>query len=268
MPTLADLCSDLHDEHLSLDELVESLEESGWDTPTPAEGWTIGDQVSHLAFFDEAGAMAMAHPERFAAGLEDVARDVDSFMNAPIEKGRSLAGREVLGWWHAARTEMLDVFRVADPGIRVPWYGPWMKPASFISARLMETWAHGQDVADALSVRRTPTDRLKHIAFLGFRARPFSYATHGRPEPDTPVKVELRGPRGGLWSWGEGPDSVRGTALDFCLVVTQRRHLGDTALECDGPSASEWMSIAQAFAGPPGGGRRRGQFDDLDRSAG
>lgn len=131
--------------------------------------------------------------------------------------------------------------------------------ASFVTARLMETWAHGQDVADAVGVERPPTARLRHIADLGVRARPFSYAAHGRPVPTVPVRVELAAPGGGWWVWGvASADVVRGPALDFCLAVTQRRHLLDLALEISGPAAGEWMSIAQCFAGPAGGGRRPG----------
>lgn len=260
MPNLADICSDLEDEHSSLEELVAPLDAEGLDQPTPAEGWSIRDQISHLAFFDEAGATAIAAPDVFAAGLEEIASDVDAFVNAPLERGRHMFPEELMAWWRSARSDMVKIFRTADPDVRVPWYGPWMKPASFISARLMETWAHGQDVADALGVERVPTERLKHVSFLGFRARPFSYATHGLPEPEGTVRLELRGPDGDLWTWGEGQDVVRGDALDFCLVVTQRRHPDDTNLEASGPIAKEWISIAQSFAGPPGSGRRPGQF--------
>jgi uncharacterized protein (TIGR03084 family) len=260
MPDLARICSDLEAEHLSLDELVAPLDVAGWDTPTPAEGWSIRDQISHLAFFDEEGAKAMATPEEFAAGLQAFAGDAQAYIDGPILKGRAMEPAAVLAWWREARSSMVTVFRVADPGVRVPWYGPWMKPASFISARIMETWAHGQDIADALGVEREPTDRLKHICFLGYRARPFSYTAHGRPEPEGEVRLELRGPHGDEWTWGEGEDVVRGDALDFCLVVTQRRHPDDTDLVAEGDLAKEWLTIAQAFAGPPGAGRKPGQF--------
>ncbi len=76
------------------------------------------------------------------------------------------------------------------------------------------------------------------------------------------MRVELEAPGGDRWTWGdqELKDVVAGPAEDFCLVVTQRRHLDDTALTVRGPLAAEWMSIAQAFAGPPTEGRppRRG----------
>jgi uncharacterized protein (TIGR03084 family) len=137
-----------------------------------------------------------------------------------------------------------------------------MSAASSVTARLMETWAHGQDIADALGARREPTARLRHVAHLGVAAFGFSFRLNGREAPAAPVRVELAAPGGGTWAWGPGgaPDTVTGPALDFCLAVTQRRHVDDTALRITGPVAAEWMGIAQAFAGPPGPGRPPGAF--------
>jgi uncharacterized protein (TIGR03084 family) len=132
-----------------------------------------------------------------------------------------------------------------------------MSAASSLTARIMETWAHTQDIADALGVTREPTDRLRHVAHIGVGARAFSYAVHGKTPPQTPVRVELTGPDGTLWTWGPGDAAgrVTGPALDFCLLVTQRRHRDDLGLAIEGPAATEWMSIAQAFAGAAGTGR-------------
>lgn len=260
MIDLDEICGDLAAEHADLDALVAPLDTDGWDTPTPAQGWSVRDQISHLAFFDRAGATAVRDPEAFGESLTELLADIEGFMEKPLIEGRSLTPSEVLARWRAARGEMLEVFRDADPGVRVPWYGPPMSPASFISARLMETWAHGQDVADALEVKRTATRRLRHVAFLGVKARPFSYSNRGMTVPEGEVRVELDGPKGETWTWGSGADVVTGSALDFCLVVTQRRHLTDTDLQTDGPLAAEWMDIAQCFAGPPGPGRNPGQF--------
>jgi uncharacterized protein (TIGR03084 family) len=132
-----------------------------------------------------------------------------------------------------------------------------MSAASSLTARLMETWAHTQDIADALGVTREPTGRLSHVAHIGIGARAYSYAVRGQPVPDTPVRVELTAPDGTLWTWGpdDATDRITGTALDFCLLVTQRRHRDDLALVVAGPAAGQWVAIAQAFAGPPGPGR-------------
>ena len=144
----------------------------------------------------------------------------------------------------------------------MPWYGPAMGARSFITARLMETWAHGQDVVDALGAERPPTDRLRHVAHIGVGARPFSYVANGREPNPAPIRVELVGPHGDDWTWGpeDAPDRVTGPALDFCLLVTQRRHRDDVAVVAEGAAADEWLDIAQSFAGPPGEGRRPGQF--------
>ena len=140
------------------------------------------------------------------------------------------------------------------PARRLPWYGPDMTPASSVTARLMETWAHGQDIVDALGTDRVATGRLRHVADLGIRAMPYSYAINDLPPPTDTIMVELTAPDGAAWSWGsaDAVNRVEGNALDFCRVVTQRRHPDDTGLVVTGPIAQQWISIAQAFAGPAG----------------
>jgi uncharacterized protein (TIGR03084 family) len=255
--TVEELLVDLEAEHLDLDVLVAPLDEIGWNRPTPAAGWAVRDQVSHLAYFDDAAYLAMTEPAVFAK-VVDAAMAADDPKREHLLRGRAMSGVELLTWWRSSRSAMIGASADLPDGTRVPWFGPPMGVLSFLSARLMETWAHGQDVADALRVQRVPTPRLRHIAHLGVRARPFSYAVRGLPLPPTSVSVALTGPGGEHWAWDHSDsaeDSVRGPALDFCLVVTQRRNLADTALVVEGPAATEWMSIAQAFAGPPGPGR-------------
>ncbi|MDQ4143372.1 MAG: TIGR03084 family metal-binding protein [Actinomycetota bacterium] len=261
MADLAQIRADLASEHSQLDDLVAPLDEDSWSLPTPAEGWTIRDQIGHLAFFDEQATLAVDDPEGFSKALEEVVADVGAFMDRSIAKGRALSGQDLLAWWRRARLAMLEAFADVDPNVRVSWYGPAMKPASFISARIMETWAHAQDVADALGVERQPTMNLRHVAHLAVLARHWSYSANGLQAPDDRVYVELRAPDGNSWIWGSpAANSVRGDAFDFCLVTTQRRHVADTDLEVEGAAAEHWMSIAQTYAGPPGPGRQAGQF--------
>jgi uncharacterized protein (TIGR03084 family) len=253
------ICDDLLAEHDDLDAIVASLTEARWSSPTPAAGWSVRDQVSHLWFFDQRALLAITDADGFQRDMEWLFSNGGT--DASVAPGRATTGAELLAAWRTDRSRLLEVARTLDPSARIPWYGPAMAARSFITARLMETWAHGQDVADALGVSRRPTARLKHVAHIGVRARPFSYAINSLPLPDAPVYVALRGPDGDLWEWGEpGPDAVGGDALDFCLVVTQRRHIADTALAVRGELAAEWLGIAQAFAGEPGGGRTPGQF--------
>jgi uncharacterized protein (TIGR03084 family) len=261
MTTINDICRDLADEHRSLDEIVSALAPDEWDTPTPAPGWSVRDQISHLAFFDEVAVQAATDPDAFASQLSAIAADPAAYIDVAVQRGREMEPAEVLSWWSEARYRSVEAFAELPPDLRVPWFGPPMKPVSFVTGRLMETWAHGQDIVDGLHVERAPTDRLHHVAHMGVRARGFSFQINGRIPPEGDVLVELRGPSGDTWSWGSSDvDIVSGDALDFCLVVTQRRHPLDTDLRIEGPVAEAWIAIAQSFAGPPGGGRRAGQF--------
>jgi uncharacterized protein (TIGR03084 family) len=248
---------DLAAEHEALDAVVAGLDEDGWAAPTPAEGWTVRDQVGHLAWFDRAATQAVWDPAAFTAAAAELAADPHGAEAGILATGRSMSGAALLGVWREGRHELLATLAGVDPSARIPWYGPPMGPASFVTARLMETWAHGQDVVDAVGADRPATDRLRHVADLGVRTRAWSYRVRGRPVPDGPVRVELTGPGGDSWAWGDeaAADTVTGPALDFCLVVTRRRHVADTALVAKGPLAEEWLEIAQAYAGPPGTGR-------------
>ncbi len=256
------LVDDLLAETEDLVGLVNSLSPAGWETPTPAPGWSIRDQIGHLAYFDEQVSRAATDPDAFGAERLEALTDVDQFVDRIIRVTRRRPADDLVPWLQQARATMIGCTAALAPGVRIPWFGPDMSVASALTARIMETWAHGQDVADALGATRTPSARLRHVAFLGYQAFPNSYRSRGLEVPATAVRIELEGTGGDPWLFGpEGaPDVVRGPASDFCLVVTQRRHLGDTELTCVGPVASEWMAIAQAFAGPPGAGRKRGQF--------
>lgn len=252
-----DLLADLAAETEVLDAILADLPAGGYERPTPAVGWAVRDQVSHLAYFDETATLAAEDPGRFRAEAAELMALGDAFPDVVAARHRQLSAPVLLDWFRGARKRLLDVFGTVDPKTRVPWYGPDMSIASSVTARLMETWAHGQDVADALGVRREPTHRLRHVAHLGVRTLGFTFRLHGREVPTDPVRVELTAPDGGVWAWGpeDARDAVRGTALDFCLAVTQRRHLDDLSLDVVGPVATEWMSIAQAYAGAPGPGR-------------
>jgi uncharacterized protein (TIGR03084 family) len=252
------ICDDLMAEHAALDQVLEHVED--WDMATPAEGWSVRDTISHLWFFDQKALLALTDPEAFAA--DAVALMAAGGTEASVVPGREVTPPALHANWRHDRNLLIAHARTVDPSARVPWYGPAMGARSFITARLMETWAHGQDVVDAVAalvpgVERPPTARLRHIAHIGVRARPFSYAINQIELPTTDVHVGLDAPDGTVWEWGQADaiDTVRGPALDFCLLVTQRRHINDLNLKVSGPAATEWMAIAQAFAGPPGGGR-------------
>jgi uncharacterized protein (TIGR03084 family) len=247
------LCRDALAEHDDLRAILVDIPPGDWERPTPAAGWTIRDQISHLAYFDGAARLSMADPDAFRAARVEAVADIEKFVEATLAYGRGIGGAELLDRFAGERSALVEAALAAPDGVRIPWYGPDMAVASSVTARIMETWAHGQDVADALGVRRPLTGRLRHVCDIGIRARPFSFRNRGLEPPDTPLRIELTGPDGGLWEWGpsDAADRVAGPALDFALVVTQRRLAADTALVVDGDDARTWIAFAQAFAGNP-----------------
>lgn len=253
------LLDDLAAETESLLAVFDGLGEGpdGIDRVTPSEPWTIRDQISHLAGFDEKARIAATDPDRFVAAFaDDFADGGDALMESQFAAGRSRSPAGVVDWLRTERAALIAAFRELDPEERVPWYGPPMKTRSSAEARLMETWAHGVDVVDALGVVREPTNRLFHVAALGVKTFRFSFQNRGLDVPEARVRVDLTGTSGDVRTWNdESTDVVRGPVEDFCLVVAQRRHLADTALDVSGPIAAAWMTHAQVFAGPPGPGR-------------
>ncbi|MFJ7206882.1 TIGR03084 family metal-binding protein [Streptomyces sp. NPDC098789] len=252
---------DLREEGRELDLLVAELSDPGWAAATPAAGWSIAHQIAHLAWTDRAALLALTDADGFAEMVAAAFAAPDRFVDDGAAEGAALAPAELLSTWRAGRAALDRALAAASPDTRFPWYGPPMKAASMASARLMETWAHGQDVADALGARRTPTDRLRHVARIGVRARDYAFAVRGLPAPTEEFRVELTAPDGaGAWTYGppDAPQRVTGSALDFCLLVTQRAHRADLDVRALGADAERWLDIAQAFAGPAGPGREPG----------
>jgi len=212
-PDYHGLLADVAAENAALDAILVGLDPDAWATPTPALGWDVRDSVAHLAFSEDLAQLALRDP--------------------------------------TAYIERRDALLTADDDTLILGDGS-LSAMSFATARLMETWAHGQDIRDALGLAAEVSPRLLHVADLGVRSRRFAYEARGREPNTTPVFVELTGPDGARWTWGDpADDTVRGPAVDFCLVVTQRIHPADTDLVVDGDAAAEWIGIAQAFAGSP-----------------
>jgi uncharacterized protein (TIGR03084 family) len=266
MALIDDVCRDLAAEQASLDRVLTAMPADGWGRPTPAAGWDVRDSVSHLCYFEEAAALSVLDP----AAFEDHRRRLTGELEAAaasgaatpdVALGRGLADpAALLERWRRARGAYIEAVTGADrrareagEKLRIPWYGPAMSPASFTTARILEAWAHGVDIRDALGRPLEATSRLRHICHIGFGARAFSFAAHAETDPGDPVRLEVQAPDGELWAWGspDASDLITGPALDVALVFAQRRHRSRTPILVTGPVAERWINIAQAFAGPP-----------------
>ena len=254
MADAGELLADLAAEGAALEAVVTGLEDTAWLTPTPAEGWTIAHAVAHLAWTDEQALQAVREPDTFRAAATASADTLTRAVDEAAAEGATTAPEQLLARWQAGRAALAEALASLPAGTKLPWYGPPMSVASMATARLMETWAHGLDVTDALHLPPTVSPRLRHVAHIGVRTRDYAFAQLGLPVPDGPFHVELRAPDGATWTWGpeDAAQRVTGPALDFCLRVTRRRHRADLALQATGADADRWLDIAQAFAGPSG----------------
>ncbi|CAN5754267.1 TIGR03084 family metal-binding protein [soil metagenome] len=251
------LLAELRAESTILRGFLSRLREDQWDQPTPADGWAIRDQVSHLAYFDDVARLALTDTHAFAQTADSLLAKGACFPDVVAEEMRSIGYVELFDWYVMARDALLSTFEGDDPRRRIPWFGPDMSVASSATGRLMETWAHGQDIYDTLGVSHPFSPGLKSVAHLGVSTFAWAFHVNELPVPTEPVRVELQPPYGDVsWVWGpaDADNRVSGPAEDFVLTVTQRRHWTQTALTVHGPVATQWMSIAQAYAGDRGKG--------------
>ena len=255
---VSEVLDDLVAEQQSLDDIVSPLDAAQWQLPTPSPGWTVADQVGHLTYFDANAALAVVDPDAFQDAMTMLLSGGDgrSGDDMTLSRFRAMSPDELLEAWRSNRDTLRAAGAKLSNDSRVAWYGPSMGSKSFLTARLMEVWAHGQDIVDTVGANREPTDRLRHIAQLGHITRAWTYINRRLDVPSTPVLAVLTSPSGDTWSFGpaDAAESVTGSAVDFCLVTTQRRHVVDTDLEITGDSARDWMEKAQLFAGPPSDG--------------
>ncbi len=246
---------DFRDESEALYELLEPLKDEDFERATQFKNWKINDVLTHLHMWTWAADLTLKDSAAFDEFLQEVASHVvegslRDFENTWI---KGLKGRELLNEWHAFCLAMSERYAAANPKTRVKWAGPDMSVRSKITARLMETWAHGQEVYDLLGVKRVDKDRVKNIAMLGVNTFGWTFACRGLEAPGNPPYVKLTAPSGDIWEWNEPSEEnrVEGVATEFCQVVAQVRNIADTDLKVTGDVATRWMSMAQCFAGPP-----------------
>jgi uncharacterized protein (TIGR03084 family) len=250
----AAVVADLEAESEQLDSWVDALDAEDWGLVTTPEGWTVAHQIGHLAWTDEASLTAIHDPDAFAEGLKLAAANPEGFTDEGAEEWSRIPVPELLERWRDGRGRLAAALTERPQDQKIAWYGPPMSPTSMATARIMETWAHGHDVAGALGIVPPQTDRCKHVCHLGVRTRGFAYLVRGEEAPDVEIHVALTGPSGDLWTWGspEAEQRITGSGYDFALLATRRRHADDVDVHAEGADAAYWLTIIQAFAGLPG----------------
>jgi uncharacterized protein (TIGR03084 family) len=232
--------TDLADEQASLDRLLAPLPAVDWVRSTPAPGWSIADQVWHLAVSERAAALAVAGRSNEVFGGP-----------APRLTMPDTEPAALLDAWRTARAATLAALTPLGDRDRVIWGAGPMSARSFAEARLMETWAHGLDCYAALGVEPEDTDRLRRIAGLGFRALPYAFSLTGDEPPGDVrnITLDLRAPDGTPWRYGPpgSVDVISGDAGEWCRVVTRRVRAEDTALRASTPLGALALQVARAY---------------------
>lgn len=264
MSELQNVISALDADGDEVDRMVAGLDESQWTLPTPAEGWTVAHQIAHLTATFRLAALAASDAQGFTALAATLSPDFDANVQAALSQFVNLPPQALLAQWRGARAAASGALSAVPGDQVVPWLVRPLPPAVLACAGMMELFGHGQDIADALGVRRTYTDRLRYLAGFAVRTWDFGYLARGLSAPETEFRFELVGPSGVQWNFGPetATQKISGPAADFCLLVTRRRHRDDLALTATGLEAEYWLDIAQAYRGPAGPGRSPGQFTD------
>lgn len=246
---------DFLDESEALHALLAPLSDRDFEIQTQFKGYRIHDVVAHLHHWNVAADLSLRDEAAFRAFFKELSEGIAG--GRPLVEIAEawlgdLRGRALLEEWHRFAHQLADHFGAADPKARVPWAGPPMSVRSSVTARLMETWAHGQEVYDVLGAVRVDGDRIRNIAQLGVNTFGWTFLNRRLEVPTDVPHLRLVAPSGASWTWNEPSDTnrVEGSATEFCQVVTQVRGLGDTQLSVVGDTARRWMSIAQCFAGP------------------
>ncbi|NNN22219.1 MAG: TIGR03084 family protein [Acidimicrobiales bacterium] len=251
---LRDLSSEVHE----LSSLLGEIDLAAWKKITPSTPWSIQDSIGHLAYFDRVQALAIEEAGAFQTIVERFVNYVGDPMEEHLKMSRSQDPSETLTWWKSSSTLMRGAFQNLEGFEKLPWFGPPMRAISALRARVMETWAHGQDIYDALGLKREATPRIYHVVHLGHRTVGWSFLSHGLEAPKDGIRFEIHANDGKIWEFGDPScqDVIITSALDLALLVTQRRHRDDLTIEATGDNAKKWVEIAQVFAGPSGTGRK------------
>lgn len=247
---------DLKAEGVALQSLLDRLAAADWARPTPFKQWTPWDVVAHLHLSDQWAVASLQGPQAFKQSITPLLSALNartSLRDYTRAHFQDRPGAAILDSWRHCFDDLNGRLAALDPKARLTWFGPDMGARSLVTARYMETWAHGQDIHDLLGQPRVYTDAIRAIATLGVKTYGFTFSNRRLPIPAPEPYVRLTAPSGTVWEWNAPSDLDRidGLASDFCHVVTQGRNIADTALVVTGEPARQWMSIAQCFAGPP-----------------
>ena len=256
---------DFQQESEALADALINLNDVDCRQKTQFKGWTIEDILGHLHMFNVAADLTLEDGAKFKLFFSRIEKEMangKTLLQSQYPWLNGMSGRILYNSWIEGSRKVAAKYVIADTKTRVKWAGPEMSARSSITARQMETWAHGHEIFDSLGIKREEFDRIKNIVFLGVNTFNWSHVVNKQVVPDAMPYLRLTSPTGQLWEFGDRNDKemISGDAVGFAQVVTQTRSFYDVNLTAIGPVANHWMNIAQCFAGnaekPPVKGSR------------
>lgn len=253
---MREILSDLVAEQQALDQFLQRISERQWNLPTSAAGWSIKDVVSHLAHSERCAAESLTDG---AAVLAPARKDLDKWTELGVNEGRQMRYQQVIEWWRNSRADVVDALSRMEGTDRVTWLYGDMSARAFGTVRLMETWAHGLDIKDAMEGLLTfdeeeedptaDTSRIRHVAWLAHRMLPYAFAEAGESFPESGIRLELMGPRYARWVYGpeDAEDVIKGVAGEWCRIAVRRMDAGDSSLKTEGKNAEIAIRVVRTY---------------------
>jgi uncharacterized protein (TIGR03084 family) len=254
---MREILSDLVAEQQALDQFLQRINERQWNLPTSAPGWSIKDTVSHLAYTERFAARVLSEGSSVISDIGTT--DIDEWTAIGVLEGRDMRYQQVIEWWRNSRADVVDALSRMDGSDRVPWIAGDMSARAFATVRLMETWAHGLDIKDAMDGLLTfdeeeedptaDTSRIRHVAWLAHRMLPYAFAEAGEEFPQSGIRLELMGPRYARWVYGpeEAEDVIKGIAAEWCRIAVHRLDAGATSLKAEGSKAETALKVVRTY---------------------
>lgn len=246
-PKIARAVAELEAEQADLEAVLASLTDEQWLTPTPAQGWDVRDQVSHLADCNEIALDTATGGPRPLNDYVAAFPTTEDFTLSGCLRGRAMEPAEVLEWQRTSAAALNEHLRTRTASDHIPW-GLGFKAPTLATARLMEHWAHGLDITEGLGLPPIVTPRLRSVAWLVTNALPYAFMVAGTTPPPGTLRVEVTY-GGDVWTFGpeDATDRIEGDAFEFCRVGIQRAKREDTSLKAVGPLAEAALTNARAY---------------------
>ena len=198
----------------SIDGLCSGLTEAQWKTPTDCPGWSVQDQLSHLAGA-EASLLGRPKPDHTPADTGFVRNDIGRNNEVLVDWRRRLSGSEVLNEFREVTGLRLEVLKALtspdfDQDTETP-IGPG-KVRDYLAIRVYDAWVHEQDMRRALGFPgHLDGPVARHGVGRTYMAMPYVVGRKAQAPDGATVLFQVTGSAG--WNMSVGMDGGRASEI-------------------------------------------------------